>query len=91
MGLGFALAVLAIISSSEDIHQVSSHLGVAGLVAQLFRNQESDKKGGVRSDSDLFRAMSKDSDDLKGRVNAGVTSDGSVHFELVKQLLDGKT
>lgn len=82
MGLGFVLAVLAIISSSEEIHQVSSHLGVAGLVAQLFGNQESER--GVRSNSDLFRAMSMDSGDLKGRVDIGVTMDGSVHFELVK-------
>jgi len=82
MVLGFVLAVLAIISSSAEVHQVSSQLGVAGLVAQLLEKQDSES--GVRTNSDIFKEMSEDGVDSKRRVNIKVENEGSVRFEVLK-------
>lgn len=78
--LGFAMAILALMSGSADVHQVRSQLGISGLVAQLFGKQDCERSG--RSDSDLLKEMSVDGGDLKRRVTVKVADKGNVRFEL---------
>lgn len=50
--IGVGLAVLALLSASEAVHQVHTRLGVTGLVAALFEDSHAERA--VKSDTDLF-------------------------------------
>jgi hypothetical protein len=51
--LGFTLTVMALMATSPSVHQVRVRLSVAGLVAQLFETQHSERA--VDDDVDLFK------------------------------------
>jgi hypothetical protein len=56
--LGLTLTVLALIATSPSVHQVRVRLSVAGLVAQLFETQHSERE--VDDDIDLFKKRDRE-------------------------------
>jgi hypothetical protein len=83
--LGFTITVMALMATSPSVHQVRIRLSVAGLVAQLFETQHSERA--VDDDVDLFKkGPTGDGErDGGGAVKVGVrrTDTGGSLFTIV--------
>ncbi|KAF2266170.1 hypothetical protein CC78DRAFT_160888 [Lojkania enalia] len=76
--LGLVLAILALVATSPNVHQVQARLGVAGLAAALFEKTHSERV--VRSDTDLFAENVGDESGFVKKVGVRRTDTGGSAF-----------
>ena len=77
-----SLAVLALVATSDGVHQVHTRLSIAGLVAELFEKPYS--RRAVSSDSDLFENSDSNSEAMKC-VEVAMTDEGVSEFVLCER------
>lgn len=78
--LGIGIAYRALLSATEEVSQVQTRLGVAGLVAALFDREHSERPAG--SDERLFvENVSTSANDLK-KIAVMKTKEGGSSFTL---------
>lgn len=80
VGLGLGLAVMALLSTSENVYQVQARLGVAGLAAALFEKVHFERV--VRSDTDLFAENAAEKSGYIKKVGVKRTDTGGTIFTL---------